>query len=178
MSKFFKVFGITAAIGTLAYAVFKYKHDEKFKEKADEKLDEAKAKAKEVKSKAIDKACIFAVDHPKVALGILGGTVIGGSALAGIALNNGIKYVKNIKNLGDSMKPLTGEELEKHNKWWEENGYKENFNSMKEFVTNMNLHDDEAYFIAQYVDDDGSSAGYVMQTYVYNDKGYYYKENI
>lgn len=49
MSKLFKVLGIGTAIGTLAYAVIKYKHDEKFKEKVDT---------------VVDKAADFASDHP------------------------------------------------------------------------------------------------------------------
>lgn len=49
MSKLFKYLGIGTAIGTLAYAVIKYKHDEKFKEKVDA---------------VVDKAADFAADHP------------------------------------------------------------------------------------------------------------------
>lgn len=49
MSKLFKYLGIGTAIGTLAYAVIKYKHDEKFKEKVDA---------------VVDKAADFASDHP------------------------------------------------------------------------------------------------------------------
>ena len=49
MSKLFKYLGIGTAIGTLAYAVIKYKHDEKFKEKVDT---------------VVDKAADFAADHP------------------------------------------------------------------------------------------------------------------
>ena len=49
MSKLFKYLGIGTAIGTLAYAVIKYKHDEKFKEKVDT---------------VVDKAADFASDHP------------------------------------------------------------------------------------------------------------------
>lgn len=49
MSKLFKYLGIGTVIGTLAYAVIKYKHDEKFKEKVDA---------------VVDKAVDFAADHP------------------------------------------------------------------------------------------------------------------
>ena len=49
MSKLFKYLGIGTAIGTLAYAVIKYKHDEKFKEKVDT---------------VVDKAADFASEHP------------------------------------------------------------------------------------------------------------------
>lgn len=49
MNKFFKILGIGTAIGALAYAVIKYKHDEKFKKKVDD---------------VVDKAADFASDHP------------------------------------------------------------------------------------------------------------------
>lgn len=60
MNKFFKYLGIGTAIGTLAYAVIKYKHDEKFKEKVDTVVD----KAEEVADKTIGKVFDFMGKHP------------------------------------------------------------------------------------------------------------------
>jgi hypothetical protein len=60
MKKFFKVMGIGAAIGTLAYGVIKYKHDQQFKEKVDNTAETVKNKADQVRTKAD----AFAVKHP------------------------------------------------------------------------------------------------------------------
>ena len=60
MNKFFKYLGIGTAIGTLVYAVIKYKHDEKFKEKVDDVVDKAEEKA----DKALCKAGDFINKHP------------------------------------------------------------------------------------------------------------------
>ena len=60
MSKLFKYLGIGTAIGTLAYAVIKYKHDEKFKEKVDTVVDKAEEKA----DKTLCKAGDFINKHP------------------------------------------------------------------------------------------------------------------
>ena len=60
MSKLFKYLGIGTAIGTLAYALIKYKHDEKFKEKVDDVVD----KAEEVADKTVGKVFDFMGNHP------------------------------------------------------------------------------------------------------------------
>lgn len=60
MNKFFKYLGIGTAIGTLVYAVIKYKHDEKFKEKVDDVVD----KAEEVADKTVGKVFDFMGKHP------------------------------------------------------------------------------------------------------------------
>lgn len=174
MGKFFKVFGISAAIGTLAYAIFKYKHDEQFKEKADEKMGEVKTKAKEVKSKALDKACVFTVNHPKAVLGILGGGVVVGSALAGIAINNGVNRAKAWQLMRQS-RPLEGKNLEDHEKWWNDNGYGDNFRSAYDFAKNLPLHEEEAFGIARY-DVDGQTVTCVLQEYANGDQHYQKKE--
>ena len=176
MGKFFKAFAISAAIGTLAYAVFKYKNDEKFKEKADEKMDETKAKAKEVKSKVIDKACIFTVNHPKAVLGILGGGVVVGSALAGITVNNGFNKLKAWQYLRKTHQ-LEGKELDQHEQWWNGNGYGENFRNVYELARNMPLHEEEAFGIARY-DVDGQTVTCVLQEYNDGKQHYQKKECI
>lgn len=61
MSKLFKYLGIGTAIGTLAYAVIKYKHDEKFKEKIDD---------------VVDKAADFAADHPILTTAVFASVVM------------------------------------------------------------------------------------------------------
>lgn len=60
MSKLFKYLGIGTAIGTLAYALIKYKHNEKFKEKVDTVVD----KAEEVADKTVGKVFNFMGKHP------------------------------------------------------------------------------------------------------------------
>ena len=176
MSKFFKVFGISAAIGTLAYAIFKYKHDEKFKEKTDEKMGEAKAKAKEVKYKAIDKACIFAVDHPKIVLGVMGGGVVIGSALAGIAVHNGFEKFKVARALNKTY-DLEGKELVEHEKWWNDNGYGDNYRTIYEFAKDLPLHEEEAFGIARYCEGD-QTVTCVLQEYNNGKQHYQKKEYI
>lgn len=68
MKKFFKVMGTGAAIGTLAYGVIKYKHDQQFKEKVDNTAEKAEEKA----DKAMTKLSSFATKHPGLtAFGII-----------------------------------------------------------------------------------------------------------
>lgn len=68
MSKLLKYLGIGTAIGTLAYAVIKYKHDEKFKEKVDTVVD----KVEEKTDKTVGKVFDFMADHPTLTtMGIL-----------------------------------------------------------------------------------------------------------
>ena len=174
MSKFFKVLGIGAALGTIAYGIFKYKHDQKFKEKVDEKKDEAKQQVKQVGEKALDKACIFTVNHPGVVLGIIGGAVVGTSALGAIAVNNKVKKLKN--NLGIyENHPLVGKDLEEHEKWWEENGYGDNYRSAVDFAKAVGLHSGEALAIAQY-EENGADVIGVVQEYDDGKRSYTKKE--
>lgn len=174
MSKLFKTLGIGAAIGTLAYVVFNYKSDQKFKEKVDKKKDEVKQQAKKVGEKALDKACIFTVNHPGVVLGIIGGTVVGTSALGAIAVNNKIKKLKN--NLGIyENHPLVGKDLEEHEKWWEENGYGDNYRSAVDFAKEVGLHSGEALAIARYEEDGVDTIG-VIQEYDDDKRSYSKKE--
>ena len=73
MSKLFKYLGIGTAIGTLAYAVIKYKHDEKFKEKVDDVVD----KAEEVADKTVGKVFDFMSEHPTLTvMGVVGAAMI------------------------------------------------------------------------------------------------------
>ena len=73
MSKLFKYLGIGTAIGTLAYAVIKYKHDEKFKEKVDDAVD----KAEEVADKTVGKVFDFMSEHPTLTvMGVVGAAMI------------------------------------------------------------------------------------------------------
>ena len=62
MNKFFKFLGIGTAIGTIAYGIIKYKHDEQFKEKVDGVIEKAEEKA----SKVMDKTLDFAGKHPNL----------------------------------------------------------------------------------------------------------------
>jgi hypothetical protein len=175
MGKFFKVFGIGAAIGTLAYGIFKYKHDQKFKEKVDEKTAPAKEKAKKVAENVVEKACIFTVDHPKLVLGGIAAAVVGGSALGGIAVNNKIREIKAVKALNDTYQ-LEGKELQKHEKWWNDNGYGDNFREVYEFAKDLSLNSDESFGITRY-DVDGETVTCVLQEY--NDgKQLYHKKEI
>ena len=183
MSKLFKTIGIGAAIGTLAYVVFKYKKDQKFKEKVDEKKDEVKQEVKKVGDKALDKACSFTVNHPKAALGIIAGTVVGGTVLGTAAAYRGVTKYKADRILAGAMKtyPLEGKELEEHEKWWNENGYGENFERTVEFAKTLNLHEHEALAITTYEEDGVDLLG-VVQEYVdgkrfYTKKETYAKEN-
>ena len=183
MSKLFKMLGIGAAIGTLAYIVFKYKKDQKFKEKVDEKHEAVKQEVKKVSEKALDKACSFTVNHPKAALGIIAGTVIGGTVLGTTAAYRGIAKYKADKVLVDAMKsyPLEGKELEEHKKWWNENGYGENFERTVEFAKALNLHENEALAFAMYEEDGKNMLGvaqeYVNGEQIYTKKEEYLKEN-
>lgn len=65
--------------------------------KIKEKIEKAKTKYMELRNKAIRKACDFTIDHPKAALGIIIGTVVGGSALGGAAVSSGMRAIKNHK---------------------------------------------------------------------------------
>lgn len=180
MSKFFKVLGIGAALGTIAYGIFKYKNDQKFKEKVDEKKDEVKQEVKKVGEKALDKACIFTVNHPGVVLGIIGGTVVGTSAIGAIAVNNRFKKLKNNLDMRKNH-ALVGEELEEHEKWWEENGYGDNYRSAVDFAKGVGLHNGEALAIARY-EENGADVIAVVQEYddgkqSYSKKDTYLKED-
>lgn len=174
MSKLFKTLGIGAALGTIAYGIFKYKHDQKFKEKVDEKKDEAKQQVKQVGEKALDKACIFTVNHPGVVLGIIGGTVVGTSALGAIAINNKVKKLKNNLGIYESH-PLVGKDLEEHEKWWEENGYGDNYRSAVDFAKEVGLHSGEALAIARY-EENGADMISVVQEYDDGKRSYTKKE--
>lgn len=174
MSKLFKTLGIGAAIGTLAYVVFKYKKDQKFKEKVDEKKDEVKQEVKKVSEKALDKACIFTVNHPGVVLGIIGGTVIGTSALGAIAVNNKVKKFKNSLDIYENHL-LVGKDLEEHEKWWEENGYGDNYRSAVDFAKAVGLHSSEALAIARY-EENGADVIDVVQEYDDGKQSYIKKE--
>ena len=77
MSKWLKVFGISAAVGTAVYAFIKYKSDEKFKEKVDEVGEKIEEKADQVMTK-IDEAVI---KHP----GSIVTTLVGGCLLFAVA---------------------------------------------------------------------------------------------
>lgn len=73
MSKLFKYLGISTAIGTLAYAVIKYKHDEKFKEKIDDVVDNAE----EVADKTFGKVFDFMSEHPTLTvMGVVGAAMV------------------------------------------------------------------------------------------------------
>lgn len=77
MSKWLKVFGISAAVGTAVYAFIKYKSDEKFKEKVDEIGEKIEEKADQVMTK-VDEAVI---KHP----GSIITALVGGSLLFAVA---------------------------------------------------------------------------------------------
>jgi hypothetical protein len=176
MGKFFKVFGIGAAIGTLAYGIFKYKHDQKFKEKVDEKTAPTKEKAKKVAEKAIDKACIFTVDHPGLVLGMMAGTVVGVSALGGIAANKKLEKYRAKLEL-KKRHPLEGKDLEQHEKWWNDHGYGDNFRDVYEFAKTLSLHDNEAFGLAR-IEDNGQMATCVLQEYDDETRAYTKMETI
>lgn len=72
MSKWLKIFGITAAVGTAVYAIIKYKSDEKFKEKVDEVGDKIEEKADQVMTKASE----FVNKHPGTTTGVLVGGML------------------------------------------------------------------------------------------------------
>lgn len=152
MSKLFKTLGIGAAIGTLAYIVFKYKKDQKFKEKVDEKKEEVKQEAQKVGEKALDKACSFTVNHPKAALGIVTGTFIGGTVLGTLLI---AKMAK--------MPVMTEEQRKQMDIWSKENGYDDNLETVKEFVKTVNLHDNEVFGFSQYNDENGDRKTCVYQ---------------
>ena len=155
MSKFFKVLGIGAALGTIAYGIFKYKNDQKFKEKVDEKKDEAKQQVKQVGEKALDKACSFTVNHPKAALGIVTGTFIGGTVLGTLLVAKGARACNN--------KFMTEEQRKEMDIWSRENGYDDNLETVKDFAKTMNLHDNEVFGLAQYNDETGERKTCVYQ---------------
>ena len=72
MSKWLKIFGISAAVGTAVYAFIKYKSDEKFKEKVDEVGEKIEEKADQVMTKASE----FVNKHPGTTTGILVGGIL------------------------------------------------------------------------------------------------------
>lgn len=164
MSKLFKFLGIGSAIGTVVYGVIKYKNDQKFKEKVDG-----------VAEKAVEKACDFTVSHPKAALGIVVGTVVGGSVLAGALIGGGLhKHTQR----STKVPVLSDEEREELQRWSEENGYDDNLEAVKDLAKDMNLHDDEFFMFAKYIDDSGERKKYVYQGCVKDDRAYERKEYI
>lgn len=172
MSKLFKTLGIGAAIGTLAYVVFKYKKDQKFKEKVDEKQEVVKQEVKKVSEKALDKACIFTVNHPGVVLGIIGGAVIGGTALGTIAISKGANACRD-RYFSQSKRPvMTEKERELMNIWSQENGYDDNLETFKNFAKNMDLHDNEVFSFSKYNDKDGERRTCVYQGCVKDNRSY------
>lgn len=70
MSKWLKIFGVSAAVGTAVYAFIKYKSDEKFKEKVDEVGEKIEEKADQVMTKASK----FVNKHPGTTTVVLVGS--------------------------------------------------------------------------------------------------------
>lgn len=165
MSKFFKVFGIGAALGTIAYGIFKYKNDQKFKEKVEE-----------VRKEAVTKACIFTIEHPKAALGIIAGTVVGGSVLGGMVLGHGIRSLKKPKF--DEGRVLVGKELLDVEKKWDDTGHKEHFDAFFDFINKIGLNENEALYAARYINNDGEPEIGILQEMVMDDQGYTYKKSV
>lgn len=155
MSKLFKTLGIGAAIGTLAYVIFKYKKDQKFKEKVDEKQEAVKQEIKKVGEKALDKACSFTVNHPKAALGIVTGTFIGGTVLGTLLVAKGARACND--------KFMTEEQRKQMDIWSKENGYDDNLETVKDFVKTVSLHDNEVFGFTQYNDENGERKTCVYQ---------------
>lgn len=154
MSKFFKVLSIGAALGTIAYGIFKYKNDQKFKEKVDEKKDEVKQQAKKVGEKALDKACTFTVNHPKAALGIVTGTFIGGTILGTLLVAKGAMAKTPV---------MTEEQRKEIDIWSKENGYDDNLETVKDFAKTMKLNNHEVFGITQFDDENGDRKTCVYQ---------------
>lgn len=158
MGKIFKFLGIGTAIGTVVYGVIKCKNDQKFKEKVDG-----------VTEKVVEKACDFTVSHPKAALGIVVGTVVGGSVLSTIAVGKGItscseKLVK---------RPImTDKQRAQLAKWSKENGYDDRLEIVKDLVKDIDLQDNEVFSFAQYNDDGGDRKTCVYQSCVKDGRTY------
>lgn len=172
MSKLFKTLGIGAAIGTLAYVVFKYKKDQKFKEKVDEKQEAVKQEVKKVSEKALDKACSFTVNHPKAALGIVTGTFIGGTVLGTLLVAKGARACNDKFMSMAKMPVMTEEQRKQMNIWSQENGYDDNLETFKDFAKNMDLHDNEVFSFSKYNDKDGERRTCVYQGCVKDNRSY------
>ena len=135
-----------------------------------------KEKTKKVAENVVEKACIVTVDHPKLVLGAMVGTVVGVSALGGIAVNKNLEKYKARQELKKTY-PLEGKDLERHEKWWNDHGYGDNFRDVYEFAKTLSLHDDEAFGLAR-IEDDGQMATAVLQEYNDGERYYFNKETI
>ena len=137
MSKLFKYLSISTAIGTLAYAVIKYKHDEKFKEKVDT---------------VVDKAADFAADHPILTTAVFATVVM----VPIMAIRKAMDPAYNW--------PDEDDDTDIFNNWKED--YRNNWDRVNEFAKTLDLVEGESFMIeegSQY-DCDGTIVSHLINS--------------
>lgn len=148
MSKLFKYLGIGTAIGTLAYAVIKYKHDEKFKEKVDD---------------VVDKAADFAADHPILTTAVFASVVMVPIMAVRKAMDPAFNWPDEDDDTNedsDWINEIAKTEAKKQieleisrkstdifNNWKED--YRDNWDRVNEFAKSLDLVEGESFMIEE-----------------------------
>ena len=151
MNKAMKYLGVTGILGLVAYGVYKYLKDEKFKETVDDIAEEHKEKIKKCATKTLK----LVANHPLPF--IIGGCIVGA------AISNANRHTTDRDLNNDDYDDYSTDEW--LSRYWKED-YRDDWNRVNDFAKTLDLEEGESYIIEdnrQYgVDDDGPVVSHMI----------------